>query len=199
VARTLGIVNPLDPANSIIEPRSLDPNVPWFFFKDDLPPNPLGNGWGPSPPLNKKEPSLPEIPEMPSLPKTLWPGGPNEQDANDVVRQDFSALQNFGRYQPSYLPSSNAAGLVAPFVPAGPLPGGPLITPGATRGAGDVGSAVTSPIPFIRSAPQSAPGGLPGLLIEAGLNDPLNPDAPPPGGLVGLIQEYLRSNARGNN
>ena len=73
------------------------------------------------------------------------------------------------------------------------------MTPGVTRGAGYVGSAVAPAIPFIRAAPQSAPGGLPGLLIEASPNDPLNPDAPPAGGLVGLIREYLRDNSRGSN
>jgi hypothetical protein len=75
----------------------------------------------------------------------------------------------------------------------------PLTTPGATRGTGFVGRAVAPPIPYIRAAPQSAPGGLPGLLIEAGPSDPLNPDAPPAGGLVGLIREYLRDNSRGSN
>lgn len=195
MARTLGSVDPFDPTNPIVEPRSLDPNIPRFFFEGDLPPNPLP-GWGRPPPLR---PSLPPIPDLPPLPETLWPGGPDTQNANDVVRQDFSTLQNFGRYQPSYLPSGNAAGAVAPFIPAGSLPGGPMMAPGVTRGAGYVGSAVALPIPFVPAAPQGAPGGLPGLLIEAGIHDPLNPDAPPPGGLVGLIQEYLRGNIRGGN
>jgi hypothetical protein len=75
----------------------------------------------------------------------------------------------------------------------------PLRTPGATRGIGYTADAVVPPIPFIPAAPQSAPGGLPGMMVEAGLVDPLNPHASPPGGLVGLIQEYLRNNARGNN
>ena len=55
------------------------------------------------------------------------------------------------------------------------------------------------PISFIPATPQRAPGGLPGLLFEAGSNDPLNPDAPPAGGLVGLIREYLRDKPRGDN
>lgn len=74
----------------------------------------------------------------------------------------------------------------------------PLTTPGATLGTGHVGNAVAPPIPFITAAAPIAPGGLPGLLIEAGLDDPLSPAVPPPGGLVGLLQEYLRNNARGD-
>jgi hypothetical protein len=38
-------------------------------------------------------------------------------------------------------------------------------------------------------------GGLLGMMAEAGLIDPSNPDRPPPGGLLGLMQEdYLRNN-----
>lgn len=40
MARTLGIMSPFDPSNP--ESRSLDPNIPWFFLENDLPPNPLG-------------------------------------------------------------------------------------------------------------------------------------------------------------
>jgi hypothetical protein len=75
----------------------------------------------------------------------------------------------------------------------------PLMAPGATRGAGYIGAAVAPPIPFIPAVPDSAPGGIPGLMIEAGQTDPLNPNAPPPGGLAGLIQEYLRNNHRDSN
>lgn len=53
----------------------------------------------------------------------------------------------------------------------------------------------TPPISFIPASLQGAPGGLPGLLLEASPNDP----ARPAGGLVGLIQEYLRDNSRGDD
>lgn len=32
------------------------------------------------------------------------------------------------------------------------------------------------------------------MLVDAGHIDPENPDRPAPGGLLGLIQEYLRNN-----
>lgn len=132
MARTVGIANPLDPSNPFIEPRTFDPNVPSWFFEDDLPPNPLPCDWGPLPPL---------IEGMPSLPSCGYP-----------------------------------------------------ITPGATQGAGDVGRAVAPSLLTRTAAPRGAAGGISGLLIEAGLYDPVNPDTPPTGGLVGLLQEYLRSN-----
>ena len=51
----------------------------------------------------------------------------------------------------------------------------------------------TSPIPYLPLASQRAPRGLPALLAEFGAFDPSNPEAPPSGGLPGLIQEYLRN------
>lgn len=47
---------------------------------------------------------------------------------------------------------------------------------------------------YLPMAPQQRPGGLPGMMAEAGLIDPSNPDQPPPGGLPGLIQEWMRNN-----
>lgn len=75
----------------------------------------------------------------------------------------------------------------------------PLMAPGATRGVGSTGASVAPPVPFLPAAPRAAPAGLPGLMIEAGVTDPLNPDAPLPGGIAGLIREYLRSNFGGRN
>jgi hypothetical protein len=49
------------------------------------------------------------------------------------------------------------------------------------------------PIPFPPLASQRALGGLPALLAEVGAFDPSSPEAPPIGGLAGLIQEYLRN------
>jgi len=48
------------------------------------------------------------------------------------------------------------------------------------------------PIPYL-PASQSVPRGLPAMLAEAGGFDPSNPEAPPAGGLPGLIQEHLRN------
>jgi hypothetical protein len=46
-----------------------------------------------------------------------------------------------------------------------------------------------SPLPF-----RSAPGGLPGLMAQAGPYFQSDQDQPPVGGLVGLIQDYMRNN-----
>jgi hypothetical protein len=50
------------------------------------------------------------------------------------------------------------------------------------------------PIPYPPAASQAKPGGILGMLIDAGHIDPVNPDQPPPGGLLGLIQDHLRNN-----
>jgi hypothetical protein len=57
----------------------------------------------------------------------------------------------------------------------------------------DTGAA---PISLPPSA--NAPRGLPGLMVDAGLIDPSNLDQPPPGGLPGLILEYMRNNQAGD-
>jgi hypothetical protein len=49
-------------------------------------------------------------------------------------------------------------------------------------------------VPFAVS-PESIPRGLPGLLFDNALVDPLGSGAAPAGGLAGLIQDYLRRNA----
>jgi hypothetical protein len=59
---------------------------------------------------------------------------------------------------------------------------------------GSVFDAGAPPISFLPPASQEASGGLPGMMMRAGVIDPSNPDAPPPGGLVGLLQDYLRTN-----
>jgi hypothetical protein len=44
------------------------------------------------------------------------------------------------------------------------------------------------------SPTRNAPGGILGMLIDAGYIDPANPGRPPAGGLPGLIQDYMRTN-----
>lgn len=54
------------------------------------------------------------------------------------------------------------------------------------------------PIPYLPSTLQDKPGGLPGMMIDAGHIDPSMPDQPAVGGLVGLTQGYLRNNPGGS-
>jgi hypothetical protein len=49
------------------------------------------------------------------------------------------------------------------------------------------------PIPYLPPAPQDKPGGILGILIDAGHVDPAHPDRPPAGGAFGPIQDYLRN------
>jgi hypothetical protein len=49
------------------------------------------------------------------------------------------------------------------------------------------------PLSFVTSPSRDTPGGLPGLLAEAGFSDPRYPNSPTPGGLPRLILEYLRT------
>jgi hypothetical protein len=49
-------------------------------------------------------------------------------------------------------------------------------------------------IPYLPPASQNIMGGIPGMMEEAGLFDSLNPDQSAPGGLLGLLQEWMRNN-----
>lgn len=53
--------------------------------------------------------------------------------------------------------------------------------------------AGSSPV-MLASAPANTPRGLPGLVADPGLFDTSNPDQPPLGGLLALIQGYRRNN-----
>lgn len=130
-----------------------------------------------------------------------WPLGPvgapgTSVNANDAVSRGFSELENSKWYRPSYLPPSDAAGRAAPLPPAGSLLASPLSTPDITLGVGRVGPVVAPPIPFIAAVPPSAPGGIPGLLMQTGAFDSSYPGQPPAGGLLGLLLKYARNDDR---
>lgn len=94
----------------------------------------------------------------------------------------------------SQLMGTNAAGptLSAPLpqMGLGRVNSNPLSLPVFDTGA--------PPIPYLPPAPQDKPGGLLGMMIDAGHIDPSMPDQPAVGGLVGLIQDYLRNNPGGS-
>jgi hypothetical protein len=73
-------------------------------------------------------------------------------------------------------------------------PNGDLYNTTLGRPPVSVFTTLKPPIPYLRPTPQDKPGGILGMLIDAGRIDPANPDQPPPGGLLGLIQDYLLSN-----
>src|SRR5215218_5852175 len=83
-----------------------------------------------------------------------------------------------------------------PIVP--PLPPPPIeVDPPSRPPEWMFGPPYLSRIPMEEPSPglaQGKPGGLLGIMAQAGLIDPSSPDQPPPGGMLGLIQEYLRNN-----
>ena len=54
--------------------------------------------------------------------------------------------------------------------------------------AGGIGTA-TATLGSTAPLTQNAPAGILGMLVDAGQIDPENPDRPPAGGLLGLIQD----------
>lgn len=83
-----------------------------------------------------------------------------------------------------------------PLPPTGQSPFDLLLAPERNRAPGDW----VQPLPF-RPTPtltQNAPGGIPGLMKQLGAFDPSNPDQPPAGGLLRLIQDYMRDNPDGS-
>ncbi|WFU35646.1 hypothetical protein QA635_15055 [Bradyrhizobium brasilense] len=50
----------------------------------------------------------------------------------------------------------------------------------------------TPPLTFVATPAEEKSRGLVGMMTEAGLSDPSNSDMPQPGGLLGLMQDYLR-------
>jgi hypothetical protein len=55
----------------------------------------------------------------------------------------------------------------------------------------------TAPIPYTPAPAQDAPGGILGRLMQIGAFDPSNWDQPPAGGLLALLQQYMRNNPDG--
>jgi murein DD-endopeptidase MepM/ murein hydrolase activator NlpD len=126
----------------------------------------------------------------------IAPPSPSNIDRASVRRLSSPMLDRFqvGLNQPSFdtdpMPYASLPWL--PLPSSGPSPLDVLLAPGRNRAPSDW----LQPLPF-RSSPSltpDAPGGLPGLMRQLGAFDPSNPDQPPAGGLMRLIQEYMRDN-----
>jgi hypothetical protein len=102
----------------------------------------------------------------------------------------------------------DAAGAIVPMPPAPARPSsadesgraGGLYQPQRQMTADFPPLSPPGPIPYLPKVPQSAPGGIPGLMVSITGSDPSNSGNcyPPTGGLLGLIQEYMRNNAIGS-
>jgi hypothetical protein len=112
---------------------------------------------------------------------------PNEPAAADVMVRDSATHANIRN-------RNNVFEYDFPGPSSKPLD---RVNGGADR-PGAFGTGV-SPMRFVPPVIDNVPRGLPGLLVEAGLNDPQDPDLPRAGGLGGLIQEYLRNNSLRSN
>jgi hypothetical protein len=80
----------------------------------------------------------------------------------------------------------------------GPAPSGQMgpVGSGSRQLSSRVFDAGAGSSSFNSYVPQNAPGGLPGLMASVMGNNPSNPmQEPPPGGLLGLIQEVMRHQA----
>ncbi|WJR76477.1 hypothetical protein [Bradyrhizobium sp. NP1] len=137
---------------------------------------------------------------------------------NNVWEYDYPSptvpnLQAPSQSSTQFVPTGNAnpmadlARRIAVLTGNAPATAWPTASPQSAFGSAsssqpspDVFNSGAAPVPFLPSAPpvaplsQEKPGGLLGMMIDAGLIDPANPDAPPAGGLPGMIQEYLRNN-----
>lgn len=133
--------------------------------------NGIGDWWGKLAPADSNiDPASVRRLSSPLL--GIVPAGPN-QSPRDAGPSPFAAVPSL----PS--PSREQSALEALLAPDG-------------RG---VAEDWTLPLPFRSFDPQTqdAPGGLPNLLMQVGAFDPSSPDQPPAGGLLGLIQDYMRN------
>jgi hypothetical protein len=100
---------------------------------------------------------------------------------------------------PPEKPTVDAAGAIEP-VTQSPVAGSTAL-PQIDRGYLNGGQSSTGvfdtgapPIPYLPSTLQDKPGGLLGMMIDAGQIDPSTSERPAAGGLPGLIHGYLRNN-----
>ena len=185
MARTNGKPDPFDPMIPSAEEKvpikvpTIDELVP---PRPEFPPPELPPWLRPVPPpiwRDKDGPfgPIPIIPPPPPRPPK-WPFGP------PFLGGAPTQMPSAGPSYVQFIPPDNAGGLAERI---------------ATFKSGFLTSA-RNPLPldaiFANGAPsasQRAPRGLPAMLAEIGDFDPSDPEAPPSGGLPGLIQEYLRT------
>ncbi len=86
---------------------------------------------------------------------------------------------------------SGSVGGVPSFLPVWRPPEA-LLAPDRNQSLRDL----VQPLPFNQAKlpPRDASGGIPGLLMQLGAFDPSQPNDPPAGGLLRLLQDYMRNN-----
>lgn len=143
----------------------------------------------PPPAPEKDDGPYAPVPIVPPLPPRPREADPQSRPPEWLFRPPY-----IGR-TPVQVPSSGSpddsttAGRLTERIAA--LRGG-LLSPALSSPASDFFKGAP-PVRYLPVASQRAPRGLPAMLAEVGAFDPSDPDAPPSGGLPGMIREYLRN------
>jgi hypothetical protein len=167
----------------------------------------------PAPPGRNLYDPVPIIPDDPDpvipqfRPAPTWPYGPRHSpEIPDVVpdlKGKIPTLEDLMQrpqipdrwkiFPPPAAPGKEPFGPV-PIMPRSPPPPtwpyGPPYLGAAPTQAPLFGASSSE---FVSPQNSTATGGLLGMMARAGVIDPSNADTPPAGGLVALLQDYLRS------
>jgi hypothetical protein len=160
------------------------PPRPWWELLPSPPPSKDPTPYAPVPIIPPPPPPPLEV-DPPSRPPE-WLFGP------PYISRTPAQVPSPGPVYPQFVPPDNfmAGGLEERLAA---LNGGLPTTARNPWPPSRVFDTGTSPIPYLPLASQEAPRGLPALLAEIDAFDSSNSEAPPSGGLPGLIQEYLRN------
>lgn len=148
-------------------------------------------------PIPPADPTLPPLHFAPDMPQSFG--------AFALPRPIRSGV--FGGAGVASAPAGANAQILPTSTFGAPSASAPATSPGTPTSAGQIGDGNgigdwwngVTPLPFRSASPPTpdAPGGIPGLMAQAGLFDPSNADEPPPGGLLRLIREWMRNNPDG--
>jgi hypothetical protein len=123
-------------------------------------------------------------------PRALPVPGSDKRSANPIALPGVGAI---GARDASPVRYVSSPLLSPPMRPASTPQTGPSGMSGDWPSPSVLDAGVPPMLPF--PPRQGAPGGLLGMMAEARLYDPSNPDQPPSGGLLGLYLEAMRNSA----